>query len=112
MHHVIQKSEVFRERFHMPIILPNWVLEAEFLSKNALSPLGFTFVPKYPALHVLCFNYEYTIDQDKNVVDLGGFTLAWNHQIVDAPVNLAVKAKPPAKLRPFFAKPAFEQLKH
>ncbi len=61
----------------MRLILSNGVQKSGLLPVHVLSPVLSVFVPEYPAVVKLGFNYENTLSGNDKMIDLGtsGFRL-------------------------------------
>lgn len=83
-----------------------------FFAENTLRPLGRPLVAENPPLHVFRLNGEDPVNRHENVVNLRGATLAWQHEVVAAPIDVGVEPHPHAELGRLLAKPAFEDRRH
>ena len=75
----------------MPVILVEWVLKSEFLSKQALRPLWVLLATKYPPIHVLGFDHEHSIPGNNDMVDLGRAVGGRQSDVVHIDVGLPVQ---------------------
>ena len=104
-------AEVIGQGFCVPVILPKWILELVFLSKNYLCPFVLALISKNPPIHVLRFDNEYPERGDENMVYLSCAVPSGDNNILDTAVNARIQPDPHPQCGCFFAKPSFEQAK-
>ena len=69
----VGQPKIFGKALGMSVILMQRVLESKFISAwERLGPLSIVFVPEDPAVKILGFNDEYSIDRNEDVIDLSG----------------------------------------
>lgn len=66
------KVQEFLNGFDVLEVLAKWILKAELLFLDHLSPLFRILIPEDPATVMLGLNDEYTELRYKDVIDLGG----------------------------------------
>lgn len=100
------QAQVFFEAAEMPIVLLQWVLEAERFFIELLRPLAVLLVAIDPAIHGLGFNDEEAVSRDDQVVDLCGAVGSGDDDVVELAVGSRREPEPQAQTGADFAKPA------
>jgi hypothetical protein len=93
----------------MPVVLVQWILEAIFLTEQALCPLRTFLIAENPAIHVLRFDHENAVPRDNNMVDLGRPVSVLESNVVDRRVDFRIEQNLLSECACGFADPAFDK---
>ena len=75
----------------MLVILAEWVLEFVGMLIYFLGPCRLILVTENPTFHVLRFDYEYAIDRNNDMVNLGGPIFCRQRDVLDKVVFVLVE---------------------
>lgn len=84
-------AQEFRQCLGVAIVLVEWILEFVLLSKNALCPLRILLITEDPPIHVLRFDYEYSVSRHNDMVNLRCSLGRGDRNVVDVKVNLGIE---------------------
>ena len=89
-----------RDYPHVPVILPERILNAVGLTVDFLGPLPIPLLPEDPARHVLCFDNKHSEPGDEDVINLSNATTAGQIDVVKGRVSV-FREKSPGNLSHF-----------
>ena len=102
------KAEEVPHHFDMHVVLAERILKSFLKPVNHLRPLCLIRLTEYPPCYVFCFNYEYSVWRNDQMVNLGGSVADRQRNVLDEVIDFPIKEERNADVDLEFAQLSLE----